>query len=215
MRFDEERAKWLVIEYCAHYSPKTISSIATMLKRQVRGFYVGTPPEKLGKQIRNLVQPLLSSGLLVKYTENSTNWKRAREMTTKSAQARNEKVPRNVREIYQTNFLHLVPNSSLPVVSLPTPGSDLNFEMCVLMHRFTKPTNYSWELINLLMCASEKKARDDLRIHLYVLPFDYNEVELLESVLDFGEEFKEFQLPLKPSIDEAKGFLGSLAVGKQ
>ena len=83
------------------------------------------------------------------------------------------------------------------------------------MHRFKKPKNYTWEMINLLMAASEKKKRDDMRIHLYMLPFDYNEIELLEQVLDFGEDFKDIKFPFKPDANEAKGFLGGLAVGKR
>jgi hypothetical protein len=161
-----------------------------------------------------LAGPLLASGLLVTYTPDSPAWARAREMASKGAKAAGEAPPRNTTELYQANFLYSPGNTQLPTVALPLPGAELNFEMRALLHRFAKPENYTWEMLNLLLAASDKKARADLRLHLYVLPLDHGEIELLEQVLEFGEEFAGVSLPLRPSVDEAKGFLEALAGAK-
>ena len=214
MAFNEELARQEALRFCSHYSPRTLASIGARLKRAVPGFYPKTDASKLGKQLRRLLAPLVASNLLLVYKPENKVWARAREMATKAAKARGESPPRNVRELYQTNFLYLTPDPSLPVLSLPKPKQEMNFELCALMHRFRKPKKYTWEMLNLLMCASDKRKKDDLRIHLYMLPFDYNEIELLESVLDFGVEFASLSFPFRPDINEAKGFLGGLAVGK-
>ena len=214
MRFDEEKARRIALRYCSHYTPRTPSAIAARLKKGVDGFYPKTPAGKLKKKVDALLRPLVSSNLLVVYRPKDKVWKRAREMATKGARLAGDPVPRNATELYQTNFLYLSADTTLPVISLPRPKHELNFELCALLFKFKKPKNYTWEMLNLLICASNKKQRDDLRIHLYVLPFDYNEIELLEDVLEFGVDFKGMDLPFRPNIDEAKGFLGKLAVGK-
>ncbi len=214
VHFDRVAAVQESISYCSYYSPRTPASVASHLKAAVPGFYPKTPASKLKKKLGLLLAPALELNLLVKYTPKDKIWPRAREMVAKSAKARSEVLPRNLSELYQTNFLYLAPDPSLPVISLPRPDLELNFELCALMHRFKKPKNYTWEMLNLLLCAANKKQRDDLRIHLYILPFDYDEIELLEQVLEFGFAFAGLRFPFKPDTSEAKGFLGRLALGK-
>ncbi|MCK4327206.1 MAG: hypothetical protein KAW41_01890 [Candidatus Diapherotrites archaeon] len=212
MGFDGGIARREVLVYCSGQVPRTVAGIARHLKT-LPGFYPKTPGEKLGKPVRSLVAPLLSAGLLIKYTPQNSCWERAREMTTKGNRAAGNPVPRKVGELYQTNFLYSY-DSHPPIISLPVPGGEMNFEANALLYHFPKPANYTWEMLNLLMAASDAKQKDDLRLHLYVLPFDYREIEFLEHVLDFGYEFREIKFPFRPSVDEAKGFLSELAVGK-
>lgn len=209
--YDREKARGLVLAYCSSYVPRTAAGIARELKTRLVGFYPKTPAQRLRHQVKALAEPLLGSGLLVAYTPTSLSWPRAREMATKGAKAAGEAPPRNTAELYQANFLYSPGNSQLPTVALPTPSAELNFEMRALLHRFARPENYTWEMLNLLLAASVPRQRDDLRLHLYMLPLAQGEIELLERVLDFGEAFASVSLPLKPSVDEAKGFLEELA----
>lgn len=212
--YDKNKARELVLTYCSSYVPRTAAGVARELKARLPGFYPKTLPQRLRRQIASLAEPLLAAGLLVAYTPTSAAWPRAREMATKGAKAAGEAPPRNTSELYQANFLYSPGNTPLPVVALPLPSAELNFEMRALLHRFAKPENYTWEMLNLLMAASVPRQRDDLRLHLYVLPLDHSEVELLERVLEFGGDFIGIRMPLRPSVDEAKGFLEALAGAK-
>ena len=214
MAFESALAKKEVLRFCSHYMPRTPTAIAKQLKKTIPGFYPNTPPSKLKNVVVALLSSLVNSNLLVEYTPNQAVWQRAREMVTKGSRVMGLVAPRNINLLYQTHFLCLSFDDELPVVSLPKLDPLVNFELCVLLYKFKKPKNYFWKMFNLLVCAEEKKLRDDLRIELYTLPFDYNEIELFEGVLDYGSDWVLPYFPFKPNIVEAKQFLRELAVEK-
>ena len=213
MGFDGGLARREALHFCSNYVPRSLSGIAKQLK-SVPGFYPNTPPEKLGRQVRALLEPLVAAGLLLRYTPENNCWGRAREMATKANQRLGRPAPRRIGELYQTNFMYSY-DPGLPIIELPNPGSEMNFEANVLMHKFEKPKNYTWEMLNLLLAARDKKTRDGLRLFLYSLPLDCSEVELLEGVLEFGYDFRDTEFPFKPSAENAKSFLRGLAEGKR
>ena len=214
--YSVSQAKEKAIGFCKSAIPKNRTEIVNYLRKEIEGFYPKSHPSHIIKYVeRDVLLPLEEDGFLVSYIPGEAAWKKAGELVRHESKRRGVGGRGKINKLYQTNFLYWGRPGQLPTIyRLPKPKKEMNLDLAVFLHRFHKPPNYTWEMINLLMSASVKKQRDDLRIHLYVLPFDYNEVELLERVLEFGEDFKNLNFPFRANIDEAKGFLATMAVGK-
>ena len=214
--YSVSQARDKVIGFCKSAIPRNRTEIADYLKKEVAGFYPLSHTSQIVKYLeKDVLVGLEEDGFLVCYLPGEAAWKKAaglvRHETKKTGRRARGKIP----SLYQTNFLYWGRPGQLPTISrLPKPKKEMNLDLAVFLHRFPKTDNYIWEVLNLLMVASDKKQHDDLRIHLYILPFDYNEIELLEQVLEFGVEFGELKFPFRPQIDEAKGFLSRLAFEK-
>ncbi|MCD6523019.1 MAG: hypothetical protein J7K68_04680 [Candidatus Diapherotrites archaeon] len=202
-----------IINICGQGAPILPVNIVRLLQK--RGYFISKKPRKvIYKLKREVFSPLVDKNILLKYSPDQGEvWEKAIILSKIDAKKRRLPTPRKVSELYQTHFLYLGENTTLPnIYSLPDAPPDVNLEINAFLSRFKKPKNFTWEMLNLLMCASDKGVRDDLRVHLYILPLDYDEIELLEKVLEYGELFKGIHFPFKPDVDEAKGFLSRFSV---
>ncbi|MCD4740685.1 hypothetical protein K8R43_05880 [archaeon] len=205
MRFNKEKAKKETIKHCRHQIPRSSISIARQLKKKVAGFYPNSPPKKITPLMKkNILGPLEEDGFLIKYTPEKTSWKKARLLLTLYHEKGKPK-PRKITELYQTNFLYLEDTVFPLIKNLPKPEPELNLDLVVLLSKFKKTETYTWDLLNLLLAAS--KEEDQLRIYLYKLPIDYNKIEILERILEYGKEYTHIQFPFKPDQENAKNFL--------
>ncbi|RLI98632.1 MAG: hypothetical protein DRP08_07960 [Candidatus Aenigmatarchaeota archaeon] len=177
------------------------------------GFYPKAQPSKfIHLMEKDVIKPLEAQGLLVSYGPADACWEKVTSLIAQSAKRRGTKMPRGLSKAYQSHFLYLQDPTHLPIVhGLCTPSKEMNVDLVALLNRFPKPEEYTWRMLNLLICARTDKARNALRIHLYRLPLDYDAADLLDSVLDYGCEFKTCRFPFQPDFEEAKRFLDSLA----
>jgi hypothetical protein len=212
-RYDLELAKAECASFCRSPFPRTRREIALHLKQAVPGFYPNSLPSKfIHLMERDVLAPLLGSGLIVAYAPEDACWHKVAGLLKESAKRRGTKAPRGVDKAFQAHFLHLQDATVLPgLYRLPAMSKEMNVDLVALLHGFDKPSDYSWQLLNLLLCARTKNAKDALRIHLYRLPLDYDDAELLEDVLEYGNEFASMQFPLRPDFEEAKRFLDAIA----
>lgn len=212
-RYDVAQARKQCIEFCRSPFPRTRTEIARHLKDNVAGFYPHTQPSKfIPLMQKDVITPLEDSGLLVSYTPEDACWEKAALLIARSAKHRGTKTPRRVDIAYQVHFLYLQEPKALPSVhGFATTSKEMNIDLVALLHRFEKPEEYTWKMLNLLICARTEKARNALRIHLYRLPLDYDEADLLDSVLDYGNEFQQIAFPFQADFKEAKKFLDALA----
>ena len=211
--FNLQKAEQEVLKYCSYIAPRAPVNIARFLKTSVPGFYEKSNPSKIVSRMENSVlNRLVERGLLVKYTSADTKlWQEIKEMVIKTATIQNLPVPRGVTRYYHTHFMYSISSEYPELASLPPIRKDMNFNLVGLMKRFPKTPSYSWDMLNLLLSSADKKQRDDMRIHLYTLPFDYNEIEFLENVLEYGNDFIGYKFPFKPDVEEAKEFLTKLS----
>lgn len=217
MVFDLVKAEKEVLEYCSYLAPRSSTNIARHLKRTVLGFYEKSEPSKIASKMENKVlKPLIERGLLVKYTSADKKiWPDVTEIVVKTASSQGLPVPRGVSRYYHTHFMYSLSEDYPEISRLPKIEKSMNFNLVGLMKRFPKTSSYTWDMLNLLICASIKKQRDDMRIHLYTLPMDYDEIEFLENVLDYGAEFENYHFPFTANVEEAKKFLTKLSEIKE
>jgi hypothetical protein len=199
-----------VLRCCRKPVPTTPVDVVRHLKKRFPSFYPGTPSRKAVYQVRtHILHPLEKDGLLVAYRRKDQVWEKAVGLVRVYSRKNKKKTPRKLQEVYQTNFAYLEDNQT--IIKLPTPDKETNLDLVVFLSRFEKPKNYFWKVLNLLLCCKDTKQRDRLRVFIYTLPLDYQGVNILEKVLEYGEEYKKFDVPLQPNLDEAKKFLEELS----
>lgn len=209
VRYNIERVKEETINFCKRPIPVAAIEIVRYLKRKVPGFYRKTPAKKIVGKFRGVVlAPLVEDGFIVEYKPEDPVWYKVRALVSRF---QTKKKPRKVSAFYQVNFLYVGGETYPRVDKLPQPEKELNLDLVVFLSKFEKEKMGVWDLINLLLCGGEREYQEKLRIYLYKLPFDYNEIEILEKVLDYAPDFKLEGFPLAPDINSAFSFLEKLS----
>ncbi|MCD6414874.1 MAG: hypothetical protein J7L23_04600 [Candidatus Diapherotrites archaeon] len=201
----------LVVGYCRKPIPSTTSEIVRYLKARVPSFYPKTPTKKVAKKFReDILTPLRDEGFIIEYLPGDNVWLKARALVSYHHKKSTTK-PRKLNALYQTNFLYLGRETHPLIKRLPKVDKELNLDLVVFLSRFDKAKMNTWDLINFLLCARDDTSKAKLRLFVYKLPFDYNEVELIEKVLDYGSEFRLEGFPLSGDVNSAMGFLERLS----
>jgi hypothetical protein len=204
------KAKREALDYCKSAVPAVPAGIARHLKKRVSGFYPSSPARKITPLMKkDVLAPLEEEGFLVKYAPDRPGWGKARALLSRYDK-KGEPKPRGVRELYHANFLYLEESDFPTIKSLPKPDEELNLDLVVLLSKFGRTKMHTWDMLNLLLCASNKENSDRLRLYLYKLPIDYSRVEILERVLEYGQEYSHYAFPFKPDLENAKIFLGKM-----
>jgi len=213
--YDLEKAKQAVLGFCYSHIPKTPVQIVRGLKQEVKGFYPKTPDKKVVKYLRrDVLLPLKDNGFLVRFIRGDREaWDGARTLVVNDARKGGVPVPRGVKELYQTNvFFEKDKLSKTPtIIALPNINPEHNLRAFLLLQKFKKPVNFTWKFFNLVLCASVKQSKDQLRLFIYSLHLDYDSAELLDELLEYGNDYVNFDFPLQFSMDNAKKFLNELA----
>ena len=210
-----EKAKREAIKHCRNPIPATSISITRHLKKKVSSFYPNSPAKKITPRIKkNILKPLEEEGFLVKYTTTSPAWSKARALVSRYKKV-GEPLPRGITELYQTHFLYLEESYFPTIKNLPKPNEELNLDLVVMLSKFEKTRTYTWDMLNLLLCSSKENTSNQLRLYLYKLPLDYNQVEILEKILEYGTEYSYITFPFKPDIENAKIFLRKITRTKR
>lgn len=205
--YNLEKAKKETIKYCRSPLPSTITNITRHLKQNVSGFYPTTPSKKITHRTKkDIIQPLIDDGFIIEYYPGNRAWYKARTILSKYKKKGNPR-PRGVKRLYQTNFLYLKETNFPTIKDLPKPHEELNVDLVVMLYSFQKKEDYLWNMLNLLLCSSNEKKQDRLRIFLYKLPIDYDKINMLEKVLEYGEEYSHINFPFEPKVENAEKFL--------
>jgi len=205
-----EKAKRETLDYCRNPVPAVPVGIARHLKKHVSGFYPTSPARKITPMLKkDVLAPLEEEGFLVKYTPEKPGWTKARTLLSRYNK-KNEPKPRGVNELYHTNFLYLEESEFPTIKNLPKPDEELNLDLVVLLSKFGRTRTHTWDMLNLLLCASKKEHGDRLRLYLYKLPIDYGRVEVLERILEYGQEYTHYVFPFNPDFENAKTFLSKM-----
>ncbi|RLG22021.1 hypothetical protein DRN74_01250 [Candidatus Micrarchaeota archaeon] len=203
-------AEKIVLDFLRFPIPRTASQIAKQLRKELPSFYQKTGIYRTVKPLReNTLKPLLERGLILRYAVGEPFWKRARAVLRQHNLRVGGRKSRKVSELYQINFLYL--GRSPMIYSLPT-FPDINLDLVVLFFNFASLISretYTWDILNLYLCYSDEKMRDEIRLKIHQLNFSEREVNILEKALDYYLEFAGFfsKFPFKANLDKALSLL--------
>ncbi len=212
-KLDKNRVFDEIIDFCRFPVPKTPIDIVRHLKGLDFGFYPGTPDKQVVKFLRtNYLNELVDNGLIVKYTFDSGSWKKARKLLSYYESGNKKKPTRKVSELYQINFLNFFSNKDSFLLKIPS-FKEINLDLVVLLYNSFKSvnkkslrlSNFSLELINLMMAYREESVRDKIRIKLYNLNFNDKEIESFEKLLEYSLFMNDFfeKIPFNPNDSRA------------
>ncbi len=180
------------------YSPVPMPASEVARRLVSKGVYK-TRPDILATRIKKPLAYLVSDGQVIEIKPGDKGWDYARGLARTFLKIK----PRRVSSLFQAHFL-----AGLARI----PDIDPIFNMSVMAFIAKYKITDRMHLLNFVLCGKDSRVRDEMRIFLYKQPLDYDEIELMEGILDYGVNLS---LPFKPDLEKAKEFVRSLNTGSK
>ncbi len=178
------------------YSPVPLPATEVARRLVRKGIYRTRNASVLAYRIKDKLENLVMSGYVLAYVPGSPGWVQARGLAAHFLSIK----PRNTPKLYQSNFLY--PAQKL----FPRPDPLLNLSAMVFIYKYGVDP---MELVNFILCGSDRETHNEIRLFLYKQHLDYSDITLLERLL----EFNQTSVPFKPDVERAKQMLSHLNTG--